>query len=254
MLVIGPAGGLKFRFGSFRRSFRLHDARLQSQGAQRGPDRLGGRLQHAVFSVAVQFLGSSATILRALLLHRFAPCDGFLHVADHAKLIGIPGRPSGEYVAFTNQPVVNEPSFPVTSAVPGHLMDMRHFVVGVFLFAAGLFADSFPPADVKIVGDLSYGETRDAVECTHESRYCAFVFNGKGGERVDVVVKSTGQAFVAIGDPSLNELARGTGHLTLTLPNRGPDAEGYYIVFRDGENKDGRFTVELKKLPAEAAK
>jgi hypothetical protein len=136
-----------------------------------------------------------------------------------------------------------------------HLMTMRRFVVFAFLFAAGLIAESFPPADVKVMGDLSYGQTSSAVECSSASPYYAFVFNGKGGERVDVVVKSEDrQAFVAIGDPSLNQLASGTGHVTFTLPNRGPDAEGFYIVFRDSESKDARFTVELTKLPPETSK
>jgi len=131
---------------------------------------------------------------------------------------------------------------------------MRHFVVGVFLFASGLIAESFPPADVKVMGDLRYGQTSNAVECSSASPYYAFVFNGKAGERVDVVVKSEDRrAFVAIGDPSLTQLASGIGHVTVTLPNRGPDAEAYYIVFRDSESKDGRFTVELKKLAPETS-
>lgn len=132
---------------------------------------------------------------------------------------------------------------------------MRRFLVGVFLFAAGLIAESFSPAKVKIMGDLEYGQTSKAVECSSASPYYAFVFNGQGGERVDVVVKSDDrQAFVAIGDPSLNQLASGTGHVTFTLPNRGPDPEAYYIVFRDSESKDARFIVELKKLPPEGSK
>jgi len=131
---------------------------------------------------------------------------------------------------------------------------MRRFVAGVFLFAASLIAESFSPADVKIMGDLDYGQTSKAVECSSASRYYAFVFNGKGGERVDVVVKSDDrQAFVAIADPSLNQLASGTGHVTVTLPNRGPDPEAYYIVFRDSESKNARFTVVLKKLPSDGS-
>jgi hypothetical protein len=104
---------------------------------------------------------------------------------------------------------------------------------------------------VKIVGDLNYGQTSGSVECSSASPYYAFVFNGKADERVEIVVKSDDRkAFVAIADPSLNQLTSGTGHVTLTLPNHGPDPEAYYIVFRDSESKAGRFTVELKKLPA----
>ena len=135
-----------------------------------------------------------------------------------------------------------------------HLTSVRHFVVGVFLSAVGLFAESFQPADVKIVGDLSYGQTSEAVECSSASPYYAFVFNGKADERVDVVVKSPNrQAFVALADQTLNRVTTGTGHITVTLPNHGPDAEVYYIVFRDSEGKNGRFTVELNKLPAQGS-
>jgi hypothetical protein len=131
---------------------------------------------------------------------------------------------------------------------------MRHFVVTAFLAVTVLAAESFPPADVKIIGDLRYGQTSEAVECSSASPYYAFVFNGKANERVDVVVKSEDrQAFVAVADPSLNQLTSGTGHVVVTLPNRGPDAEAFYIVFRDSESKDARFTVELKKLPPEGS-
>ena len=149
----------------------------------------------------------------------------------------------------------HKPSFPVTFLSLRHLMYMRRLAVSAFWLAAVLMAESFSPADVKVVGDLRYGQTSSAVECSSASPYYAFVFNGKANERVDVVVKSEDrQAFVAVADPSLNQLTSGTGHVTLTLPNRGPDAEAFYIVFRDSESKDGRFTVELKKLAAENSK
>jgi hypothetical protein len=140
------------------------------------------------------------------------------------------------------------------SRLAWHLISMKRFVVCAFLLAAGLIAESFPPADVKVMGDLRYGQTSAAVECSNASPYYAFVFNGKGGERVDVVVKSDDRrAFVALADPGLNQIASGTGHVTVTLPNQGPDAEAYYIVFRDSESKDARFTVELKKLPPQTS-
>lgn len=132
---------------------------------------------------------------------------------------------------------------------------MRRVAISAFLLVTGLLAESFQPAEVKILGDLRYGQTSAAVDCSKEPPYYAFVFNGKANERVDVVVKSDDRrAFVAIADPSLNQLASGPGHVTLTLPNHGPDPEAYYIVFRDSESKDGRFTVELNKLGAEDSK
>lgn len=111
-----------------------------------------------------------------------------------------------------------------------------------------LFAESFDPADVKIMGDLRYGQTSEPVECASIPSYCAFVFNGHGDDRLEVTVKAgEATAFVAIADGSLNQLASGTSRLSFRLPNRGPDAEAYYIVFRDTEHKPGRFAVTLRK-------
>jgi len=112
-----------------------------------------------------------------------------------------------------------------------------------------LYGESFKPDDVKVVGDLNYGETSALVQCAPSHAYCAFVFNGHGDDRVEVTVKADqGTALVAIADGSLSQLASGTTRLVFTLPNRGPDAEAYYIVFRDNAKKAGRFAVGLKKL------
>src|ERR1700687_4364977 len=100
----------------------------------------------------------------------------------------------------------DKPSFLVTICPLGHLICMRRFAISAFLLLTGLLAESFPPADVKIMGDLRYGQTSSAVDCSKKSPYYAFVFNGKANERVEVVVKSDDrQAFVAIADPSLNQ-------------------------------------------------
>lgn len=115
-------------------------------------------------------------------------------------------------------------------------------------------AETYQPADVKIVGDLDYGQTSDPVEYTATPRYRAFVFNGKSRDQIEVTVKSEGRkAFVAIADGSMQELVNGTAHLSFTLPDRGPDPEAYYIIFRDSENKPGNFTVELKKVQKQTA-
>jgi len=112
-----------------------------------------------------------------------------------------------------------------------------------------LYGQSFSPDDVKIVGDLNYGETGAPVSCSTSPAYCAFVFNGRGDDQVQVTVKADGGiAQVAIADGSLAQLASGTNTISFTLPNRGPDAEAYYILFRDKDRKPGRFTVGLKKL------
>lgn len=112
-----------------------------------------------------------------------------------------------------------------------------------------LAGDTFKVEDVKVVGDLMYGQTSEPVECPGTPAYCAFVFNGQGDDRVEVNVSDRpGKAFVAIADGALAEIATGTNRVVFSLPRRGPDTETYYIVFRDSEGKPQRFVVELKKL------
>jgi hypothetical protein len=100
---------------------------------------------------------------------------------------------------------------------------------------------------VKIVGSLEYGQTSDPVDYTGTPKYSAFVFNGNGGDRIEVSVLGDPQVAVSIADGTLKELTSGISHLSFTLPSNGPDLETYYIVFRDSENKPAKLTVKLLK-------
>lgn len=126
---------------------------------------------------------------------------------------------------------------------------MRRVFISMFATVAFLAGQNFKVDDVKVVGDLNYGQTSAPVDCSGVSSYCAFVFNGQGDDRIEIDVNSAeGKAFVAIADGTLAELTSGTNRVVFSLPRRGPDAETYYIVFRDSESKPRRFIVALKKL------
>jgi hypothetical protein len=126
---------------------------------------------------------------------------------------------------------------------------VRRVCLAFFAVLVCLFGESFNPADVKIVGDINYGETSAPAACSSSPVYCAFVFNGRGDDRVEVaVLADQGTALVAIADGSLSQLANGINRVSFTLPNRGPDSEAYYIVFCGKAHKPGRFTVTLKKV------
>ncbi|HYO83838.1 MAG TPA: hypothetical protein VES20_20715 [Bryobacteraceae bacterium] len=114
--------------------------------------------------------------------------------------------------------------------------------------AFGLAAESFPPAEVAILGDIDYAQKSAEMECSGKPQYCALVFNGKSGDVVEVTVSGgERKPFVAFADGSLKELARGSGVASFTLPEVAEGLATYYIIFRDPENKPGRFTIELKK-------
>jgi hypothetical protein len=125
----------------------------------------------------------------------------------------------------------------------------RFAAIGGFVFSTLLLAESIRPSDVEIAGDIEYGQTSAPIEYTAKPMYRALVFVGEGGDRVEVTVQTNGgKAFVAIADGSLKQLASGTDKLVFELPDRGPDAEAFYIVFREAEGKPGKFTVVLKKV------
>src|SRR5580700_7997756 len=122
---------------------------------------------------------------------------------------------------------------------------MRRVFPSIFAPVALLAGQSFKVDDVKVVADLEYGPTSAPVECSCTPSCCAFVFNGRGDGRIEVGVSSGGgEPFVAIADGALTQLASGTNRVVFSLPRRGPDAETYYIVFRDREGKSRRFMVE----------
>jgi hypothetical protein len=130
---------------------------------------------------------------------------------------------------------------------------MRRLVL-LFVSTLCLLAESFSPAEVKILGDIDYGQTSAPLECGAKPSYCALVFNGRNGDQVDVTVKGDRRALVSLADGSLKELIRGTDHVTYTLSHAEGELVTYYIVFRDVEGKAGRFTVELKKVEKRAAR
>lgn len=122
------------------------------------------------------------------------------------------------------------------------------------LFAALLFAaTTYPPADVEILGDVDYGQTTPAFDCSAKQPYCSVLFNGLSGDRVQATVTPATPAaekpFIAIADGTLTELAHDNGTVSATLPEVTDKLATYYIVFRPTNSKAGKFTVRLEKQP-----
>jgi hypothetical protein len=121
-------------------------------------------------------------------------------------------------------------------------------LAGLLLSGAESGASSYPPDDVKIVGVLNYGQKSGPVEYSDNPQYRAFLFAGQGNDQVDVrVTGAAPEAFIALTDQSLNVVATGRGHLSAALPNHGPDAEMFYVVFKDSMNRPARMSVQVNK-------
>jgi hypothetical protein len=107
---------------------------------------------------------------------------------------------------------------------------------------------NYAPGDVKVLGVLDYGKTRNAMDYAAKQRYRAFVFSGYGGDRVAIVLKGENPpAAFAITDSTLVPIGNGLSSVTVALPYRGPDIEVYYIVF-PSTHRNAHLTVEVKKV------
>ena len=125
-------------------------------------------------------------------------------------------------------------------------MDMRTLLV--LICGVCLAAEQFSPADVVILGDIDYGQTSPELDCPAAPKYCALVFNANGGDKVQATVSGgSGKALIAFADGALNELSRGSGKLTFTLP-ASQDPVTYYAIFRDETEKAGKLKLDLRKL------
>jgi hypothetical protein len=108
---------------------------------------------------------------------------------------------------------------------------------------------------MKIVGDLSYGQTSDTVAYTKHPRYRAFTFSGSEGDAVAVTVASTdGSPMFWVLDAKFHILFSGTDDGTGVAHNSGtlsPSTDPtHYIVFREASLQKASFSVELEGKPS----
>ena len=108
----------------------------------------------------------------------------------------------------------------------------------------------YRPADVKVLGVIDYGQSRNALDGTARvasPRYRAFVFSGYGRDRVQITLKGETPASFILTDSTLNPIGSGSTQATVSLPYRGPDIEVYYIVF-PASGRPAHVSVQVKKV------
>jgi len=112
-----------------------------------------------------------------------------------------------------------------------------------FRSGSGYFA-----GDVKVLGILDYGRRSNGLDCSAKQRYCAFVFSGYGGDRVEIALQGENpRASFAVTDSTLIPIGTGSSRVTVALPYRGPDIEVYYIIFPTS-NRTAHLTAQVKKV------
>jgi hypothetical protein len=114
---------------------------------------------------------------------------------------------------------------------------------GIF---ASIAPQSYSPAQVRVLGDVEYGQSKTAARYAAGPRYRAFVFSGYGGDKVEITLKGPAAKMpIVLADSTLNQIAAGTSQLSVSLPNRGPDIEVWYVLT---DNTPAQFTVQVKKI------
>ena len=78
----------------------------------------------------------------------------------------------------------------------------------------------FRDAEVKVVGEIAYGQTSEPFVYTPKPLYRAVHFQGTAGDKVDIKVESTdGQAMIALTDSEYKPIASTFGsELMAVLP------------------------------------
>jgi hypothetical protein len=109
---------------------------------------------------------------------------------------------------------------------------------------------------MKLLGSLSYGQTSSDLKYTSTPRFRAYKFAGHKGDQVDIRVRSSngGDALSWLVNNSFDVLAQNDdsdgsldSHITATLPgNSNPDIVTYYVIYRDYDLKQKKFSVELQ--------
>ncbi len=114
----------------------------------------------------------------------------------------------------------------------------------------------FRDEDLKVVGELQYGQTSEKVEYANQPRYMAFHFEGRACYKVDIQVDSiNGQAMAALTDSRYKPIVSNFGsHVTSLMPlSQDPYPNRYFIVFEEERRNPATFTVTLRKVGSSEA-
>jgi len=118
---------------------------------------------------------------------------------------------------------------------------------GVITFAQPTY---FGDEQVKVVGEIHYGQTSDKIEYTDTPRYRAIYFEGQPGDKVDIKVTSiNGQALAVLTDSRYKPIVSNFGsHVTTVLPpSSEPYPNRYFVLLQEERRRPGTFTVTLDK-------
>ena len=117
----------------------------------------------------------------------------------------------------------------------------------VFALATCAVAETFPKADIDVLGSIDYGQTSAPVHYSGSPKYRAFEFNARPGDRLEIWVharRGVPKAFLT--NSGFQSMDGGKPHFSTVIPRQSQPAT-YYVVFYEAKFKTGDFTVELQR-------
>ncbi len=125
---------------------------------------------------------------------------------------------------------------------------LRLFISWLILgLATCALAETFPKADIEVLGSIDYGQTSAPVHYSSSPKYRAFEFNARPGDRLEIWVharRGVPKAFLT--NSGFQSIDGGNSHFSTVIPRESQPAT-YYVVFCEAKFKAGNFTVELQR-------
>ena len=114
----------------------------------------------------------------------------------------------------------------------------------------------FRDEEVKVVGEVHYGQTSDKIEYTAKPLYRAIYFEGQAGDKVDIKIESiNGQAMAALTDSRYKPIVTNFGsNVTAVLPpGAEPYPNRYFVIIQEERHRPATFIVTVAKSGANTA-
>lgn len=136
-------------------------------------------------------------------------------------------------------------------------MGLRAVVLLLFPALAAVGQPSFfRDTEVKVVGEVQYGQTTDRLQYDAHPRYYAVHFDGKSGDKIDIKVTSiNGQAMAALTTSDYKPVVSTfASHIAAVLPpSAEPYPNRYFIVVQEERQNPATFTITLSKIGSDSA-
>ena len=107
-------------------------------------------------------------------------------------------------------------------------------------------AESISRKDVKLLGSIDYGQTSAPAHLEVSPPYCAYAFNARPGDHIEITVRGEGTLRAVLTNAEYKKLAGGSAQFAYTFDAHSEPGTYYILVFEE-HHATSSFTVELER-------